>query len=256
MNLKECYDGVKALSPSLDIEPFEIVEEVARIRQFWRPERVRVVLLAESHVYTPQEDFAHSWKIRNPIYDGKLVRFVYCLAYGESSLVSSVSRNPGTSQFWKIFYSCLHQISTNEDFGPISRSTPTDERISNKISLLADLQRAGVWLMDASVVGLNRLKNLTLRKRVLQQCWDYTFSTLQELNPKPNRMIIIGCFVKRVLRKEIASLGIRHVFLPQPQARISAPGYRQFYDVYYQMCSRLSVGVEVEPMERSLGCKE
>ncbi len=50
MNLKECYEGVKALDPDLDIESFEIVEEVSRIRQYWRPETVRVVLLAESHV--------------------------------------------------------------------------------------------------------------------------------------------------------------------------------------------------------------
>jgi hypothetical protein len=255
MNLRECYDGVKALSPSLDIEPFEIVEEVARIRQFWRPEIVRVVLLAESHVYTHQEDFIHPWSIQNPPYRGNLVRFVYCLAYGESSLAPSVSHNSGTSQFWKIFFSCLHQISTNKDFGPIMRSTSTDERIASKISLLTDMKRAGVWLMDASVVGINRLENLTLRRRVLQNCWDYTYSTLQELNPKPSHIIIIGCFVKRALKREIDSLGIKRVFLPQPQAHIAAPGYHQFYDVYYQVCSRSGVGVE-EPMERSFGCKE
>ena len=110
--------------------------------------------------------------------------------------------------------------------------------------------------MDASIVGVNRLKSLTLRKRVLEQCWNYTYSTLQELNPKPEHMIIIGCFVKKALKKQIDSLGIRYVSLPQPQARLPVPGYRKFYDVYYQICSRSGVGIEVEQMERSLGCKE
>ena len=259
MNLKECYDGVKALAPGLDIEPFEIVEEVARIRQFWRPERVRVVLLAESHVYTRQEDFAHLWKIRDTIYQGKFVRFVYCLGYGESSLFSSVSRIPrnrGTSQFLKIFFSCPYQISANEDFEPVLRATPTNERISYKISLLTALKKAGIWLMDASVVGVNRLDSLTLRMRVLQACWNYTYSTLQELNPRPEYMIIIGCFVKKTLKTQIDSLGIRYVSLPQPQARLPKPGYRQFDKVYYQICSKSGPGVEAQQIQQSLGCKE
>jgi len=256
MNLKECYEGVKGLDPDLDIESFEIVEEVWRIRQYWRPETVRVVLLAESHVYTRPEDFVHSWQIPNAIHRGKFVRFVYCLGYGESSLVSSVPRNPGTWQFWKIFFSCIHRVASNEDFRPILRWTPTEKRISNKISLLTDLKEAGVWLMDASMVGVNRLKSLTLRRQILQQCWNYTYSTIHELNPKPDYIIIIGCFVKSALKKEIDSLGIKYVSLPQPQARLPAPGYRQFDEVYYRICSKSGVGVNVGQMKRSLVCKE
>ncbi len=256
MSLRECYEGVRRLDPDLKIDSFEVAEEVSRIRQFWKPETVRVVLLAESHAHTRRKDFANSWQIPKTVYHGRYVRFVYCLANGESRLVPSVPRNPGTSQFWKILFSCLHQISTNNDFRPILRSTPTDDRISNKISVLAGLKREGIWLMDASIVGVNRLESLTLRKRVLQACWNYTYSALQELNPRPEYMIIIGCFVKKALKKQIDSLEIKYISLPQPQAHLPAPGYRQFYEVYYQICSKSGAGVEAQQIQQSLGCKE
>src|SRR5713101_840056 len=98
-------------------------------------------------------------QIRNTIYHGKFVRFVYCLANGESSLVPAVPGNPGTSQFWKILFSCIHQVSQNKDFGPILRSTPDNVRIANKIALLLSLKQAGIWLMDASVISINHLKD-------------------------------------------------------------------------------------------------
>ena len=59
LDLRQCYDGIKGLTPNLDLDSYEVVEEVSRIRELWRPKKVRVVLLAESHVRTSQEDFAN-----------------------------------------------------------------------------------------------------------------------------------------------------------------------------------------------------
>ena len=118
---------------------------------------------------------------------------------------SPVSRNPGTSQFWKILYSCLHKVSTKEDFGPLLRSTSTEKRIGKKIELLHGLRQAGIWLMDGSIVGINR-KSPSLRKKILIQCWNYTHSTLQNLNPRPEQIVVIGCLVKKALKNQLDSL--------------------------------------------------
>ena len=258
MNLRECYEWVRRIDPDLDIDSFEVAEEVSRLRQFWKPETVRVVLLAESHAYTSQKDFV-DWEATDSPYHGKFVRFVYCLANGENTLVSSpVSRNPGTSQFWKILYSCLHKVSTKEDFGPLLRSTSTEKRIGKKIELLHGLRQAGIWLMDGSIVGINR-KSPSLRKKILIKCWNYTHSTLQNLNPRPEQIVVIGCLVKKALKNQLDSLGIKCTTLPQPQAHIPASGYFPFYDVYYQICSPSGTAFDntaADPSGLPGSCKE
>ena len=238
MSLKDCYERIMRLDPDLEIDSFDVAEEVCRIRQFWKPESVRVVLLAESHAYTRQQDFVNSWQIPRTVHHGKFVRFVYCLANGESSLVPSIHRNPGTSQFWKILFSCLNQVSSSEDFGPILRSTPTQERIANKIELLSGLKQAGIWLIDASIVGINRLKDPNARRRVLEYCESYTIPILQGLKPSLEHVIIIGATARDALRSKITSLGIGSTPFPQPQARIPMPGYFQYYKSYFEVCSK------------------
>ena len=53
--LEQCHailSGV--IGPGM--EPLGVIERAEAHRRFWRPERVRVVLLAESHVYTTSEE--------------------------------------------------------------------------------------------------------------------------------------------------------------------------------------------------------
>jgi len=238
MNLRDCYDEVRRLDSGLEIDSLEVVEEVSRIRQFWKPESVKVFLLAESHAYTRQSDFVNSWEIPRTVHHGKFVRFVYCLANGESSLVPSVRRNPGTSQFWKILFSCLNQVSSNEDFRPVLRSTLTQKRIANKIELLSSLKKAGIWLMDASIVGINRMDDPKARRSVLDYCKSYIGPIIGGLKPKLEHVIIIGATARDALRSKIASLGIDSTLIPQPQSHIPAPGYFQFYKSYFEVCSK------------------
>lgn len=143
-------------------ESFEVVRCTEAHRAYWRPHRVRVMLLAESHVFTSSDDLTRR-VCRFP--EGKsiptdmpadFVRLVYCLGYGENGLldqpIDSPRRNPGTPHFWKIFYSCVNRIGISEDFGPILVSrTPNSERIRNKVPLLRELQkRAGTGTWDRS----------------------------------------------------------------------------------------------------------
>jgi hypothetical protein len=238
VNLSECYNGLKKLNLDLDIDSSEIVEEVSRMRELWKPRRVRVVLLAESHAHTRKEDFVTPWRVRDTSYGGKYVRFVYCLANGERELVPSVHQNKGTSQFWKIFYSCLHRVSDNRDFAPILHSTPSDQRIANKIDLLSSLKEAGIWLTDVSIVGINHLKEVRARKAILKHCWQFTGPMLESLDPPPKHVIVIGKLVEKTLKEDIVSLDPHYTPLPQPQAHLPAPGYFPFYKTYHEICSR------------------
>src|SRR5438132_8158422 len=109
MTLGSCYEGVVKMG--CDIDSYKVVEEVERYRQFWRPNRVRVVLLAESHVRTSEEDFNYHWSYgKSPLHQGNFVRFVYCLAYGERD-VACIPSNKGTWQFWLLLSSCLNRPS-------------------------------------------------------------------------------------------------------------------------------------------------
>ncbi len=237
MSLEECYGRVGGLTGDLD--GLDVVEEVERYRNFWRPDSVRVILLAESHVRTSHDDFVHSWsQPTDPAYRGNFVRFVYCLAYGEQTLVD-IRPNSGTPQYWKILFSCLHQVSEKRDFGPILRSYTENakERIDNKIRLLRDLQAAGIWLVDASFVGINGLANDT-KSRILRISWQCRVGPLLKwLDPKPEHIIVIGTAVKNTLYDGLRTLGVERTEIPQPQAHIRG-GYWRHYHQCFDACSK------------------
>lgn len=87
--LRACYDRLSEYishHSTFDIEPYESVELVERYRQYWKPDNVRIVLLAESHVLTTNDDrnFTIKKLDRLPGYPAQYAKFVYCLAYGEN----------------------------------------------------------------------------------------------------------------------------------------------------------------------------
>ncbi len=58
--LIDCYNNLKdILGPSYK-EPFEVVENVNKLKNYWKPEKIKVILLAESQVYTSKEEFSVS----------------------------------------------------------------------------------------------------------------------------------------------------------------------------------------------------
>jgi hypothetical protein len=235
MTIAECYG--RASRQIRDPDTLEVVEAVEGYRKLWKPDKVRVVLLAESHVHTNRNDFEQSWSYGSPpALEGRFVRFVYCLAYGERRLADLPS-NRGTWQFWKIFYSCLNRVSENSDFAPILRRwTPNLEtRMNNKIRLLNHLKREGVWLVDASILAINGLDQ-SLKNEVIRICWKgYVGPMLDSLNPRPERILVIGSGVARTLNVEINALGFTSKVIPQPQAREKS-GYLRHFQTCFDFC--------------------
>ena len=126
---------------------------VAAWRKAWQPKRVRAVLLAESHVAQRDGDLRSrvrtDWTgIRG--LPSQYVRLVYCLGYGESGICSPPPQgNGGTWQYWNIF----GQIARGENQPPKSASS-LSSRLRWKLAVLTELQGRGIWLQDASALGL------------------------------------------------------------------------------------------------------
>ncbi len=234
--LRSCYEKLRPIIGK-DIEPYESVELVEKYRQYWKPNRVRVLLLAESHVFTTDKDRT----IKIPDIPGlrgypkEYAKFVYCLGYGEKDLTEGNShpKKDGTPQFWKIFYSCDHNIKGNKDFDPILLSKTKDDkqRLKNKINLLKSLKEKGVWLVDASIVALYKNgKKLTnsVMSSVIQTSWEgYIKEVIEKSNPE--HIIIIGEDVARII-------GTKYSVIPQPNAHLKEKEHLTNFKKYYKLC--------------------
>ncbi|WP_319419325.1 hypothetical protein [Pleurocapsa sp. FMAR1] len=245
--LYACYERMVNLLGT-DAEPFESVELVEQYRQFWRPDNVRVVILAESHVFTSDDD--RKYRIRE--IDGlsgcptQYARFVYCLAYGENSLTEGSShpcKRDGTPQFWKIFFSCENEISSRESFAPIlKRNNPIDQRIRNKVELLQSLQAHGVWLVDVSIMALynkgKKLSNKAMNQAIRVSWSNYTRRVIEE--SQPNHVIVVGKGVAKVVESELAEImNQSYSVIEQPNAHLSAEKHLNNFKTYRSIISQI-----------------
>jgi hypothetical protein len=227
-DLRGCYEK---LTPVLGagIEDYESVELVEDYRRYWKPQEVRIILLAESHVFTTKDDRAIELiSIPDlPDYPTQYAKFVYCLAYGEKGLAKTPSllNGTGTPQFWKILYSCGNEITIEKtDFKPILKGGASfHDRIQNKIDLLLHLQRSGVWLVDACITALynkNVKPDPSRMASAITTSWKfYTRRVVEECAPK--HVICVGRKIGELLKRDIeGSLGINVTVIDQPNARI------------------------------------
>jgi len=135
--LSDCYSTLLPFLGSAP-EPFEVIERADEHREYWRPPHVRLVLLAESHVYTQAAELDHFLRpdpLLPPDLPKGYVRLVYALGYGEDRLLDRPiegPRNSGTPQYLKLFFSCLNQIRANkgleEAHQSINEYMPEDDR--------------------------------------------------------------------------------------------------------------------------------
>ena len=241
--LKQCYDMILNDNLSLKIDSFSVVKTVHDLREFWKPKNVKVILLAESHVYTKDDEWEILLKPDSSLTKNchnHFVRFVYCLGYGEDHLLSNpVRKNSGTFQYWEIFYSCLNNVRlNNHDFSFILKTGTKDKniRIRNKIDLLNSLKEHGIWLVDASIVGINNEKKLVNRKKIIELCWNNYIGDLIR-SVKPQHIIIIGKTVADVLERNLNGTSIKWTWMFQPQARKPSSVHHAAFDHYFNVCN-------------------
>lgn len=237
MSLEKAYDATATLLRNHGVKPdsFGVVKEVEELRDYWRPSRPCLLLLAESHVATRAEDFAAESdkealdRLGLEGYPRHFVRFVYCLAAGERALLpAGVSANRSKWQFWRILWSCQNNPAV-QHFDLTKRATPdSDDRIAKKVWLLNALRRRGIWLLDASIIGING-QHHALKTEVIRVSWDtYVGPKIAAIDPSPSRIVVIGADVARAAfrsrAKEGVWSGIRYDVVNQPQGDRSKDG--------------------------------
>ena len=229
------------------IEPVEVFARAEEHRAYWKPDRSRVVLLAESHVFT------HPAELRRTLlpFPGLpadaprgFVRLVYALGYGENDQLDQpilTPRNSGTPQYWKIFQSCLRSMGVPIDYGAVQASrTPISlDRLRNKITVLRQLRERGIWLVDASIAALylpGQPKPASrLRKAVLQTSWDAYMKLVVE-EATPSAVLCIGVGVARALGTRLDKIGVPWGTVHQPQAHLSSEEHSRILATYSAVC--------------------
>lgn len=209
----------------LPLEPPEVGTLVERHRWAWKPEKVRVLLIAESHVFTSASDL--SCRVRPDLIPPEarhapeqFVRLVYCLGYGESAVLEGrpEGRNGGTWQFWNLFG---RVAGTGRQ--PTTLQASWQQRIAWKVNTLKVMQEKGVWLLDASLHGIyapgaTRVPP-SLGQRLHEIWWREYGHWLLAQSPGAYR-----CAIGRGVARTLIGLGVPiDGWIYQPQAR-ALPG--------------------------------
>ena len=219
----------------LDPESEVYLQAVRDWRNYWRPEKVRCLLIAESHVHEEQDDTQvqviplHQFGLLDhPI---SFCRLIYCLGYGESDLLTRPARtnHRGTLQFWDIFGALAFCTSHSHAGQPRKGDSDLDERIGWKIDTLKRLKRRGIWLVDACPSGLyvpgqkrKKISDEEFKRRFVEE-------VLPEIDTEELRSTwIIGKTVYEKIADITPSL---KGYVYQPQGwRQSQSGYREHLD--------------------------
>lgn len=176
------------------VESFDAITKVEQHRWHWRPERPRLILIAESHVYTTDTDIEVRINQREigafippgePLPPSQYVGLVYCLGYGENKLLlnrHAKFSNRCTWPFWDLF----GRIACNGKQPRASAGTSLSERLAWKIETLTLLKEIGVWLLDASAhaiyIGDRLRRSPECCQTLHRQWWDHY-----------GRQVVSGC---------------------------------------------------------------
>lgn len=117
--------------------------------------------------------------------------------------------------------------------------TPTKQRIANKIKILKQLKEQGIWLVDASIVGLYKDgKKISNMFEALEESWQsYTRDVV--ISTKPDHVICIGKGVARVVEADLRKLfPSRYTVIPQPNAFLPSEEHLANYKTYSEICFR------------------
>ncbi|MFH1465092.1 MAG: hypothetical protein ABIO70_11970 [Pseudomonadota bacterium] len=208
-------------------ESVEYLERIEAWRRVWRPQRIRVLLVAESHVAECEGDLEA--RVRPPpnappgLPKG-YCRLIYCLGYGEDDLCRPrpQQKNSGTWQFWDIFGATVGGTDNRQP-----RRTDSRTRLAWKLQTLEQMRQRGIWLVDASVVGImspveeRRYEGRRYQDLVRESYRRFVWPAVAA--DRPRQVWVIGMGVGEALR---GLPGIEDdKVIPQPQSR-DATRYR------------------------------
>jgi hypothetical protein len=185
---------------------------------YWKPKDVKVLLLAESHVFTKQSEYSCLFTSHNNTVSN-YTRFIYCLGYGEKDFFKENSSIPkrGTPQFWTLFNKTRHS-----NFAVLKKDERKfNQRIKNKFDLLQNMKNKCIWLIDTSIVGIyNQGKKPinSVYKRILIDSYITNCEPII-LGEKPNLIVIIGKGVNNAIGDLAKKHNISIEVIDQPQAR-------------------------------------
>jgi hypothetical protein len=245
MGLELAYARARDIIGSeLPEECLDVAQEVERLRLAWRPKRVRVVLLAESHVWTSREE-TRSRVTQSDGVETSFARFVYCIGYGEPQVVTPVvtpNKRAAVAQYWRLFHDTVYEPTLDSHIRLLKKGEArSQQRMRNKLDLLNKMREAGVWLVDASVTALyHQGAKLTGSgyDKVLKASWElYIRDVLFKC--APSAILIVGKRVESAIGDDVRqSLGCCIKVIHQPNAHISRDQRNQDRRICFDLCSR------------------
>ena len=164
--LRAAHRTICKFIPKKEQECFDACRIVHNYCKHWRPTKVKVIVLAESHANTP-----HHLVVNGPVmdesflpeYDGprEFVKVVTNIGYGEPECLTGEGlekeKNKGTPQYWELLYTLAWGYSAvaSGKFASeiLKEETDTETRVANKYNTLCSLRDRGVWLVDTSIFG-------------------------------------------------------------------------------------------------------
>lgn len=196
-------------------------------REAFRPARLRLLLLAESHMATSAAELACPLRLPPgldwPVPAG-FVRHVYCPAYGERALVPDLPvHNAGTPQYWQLL------AAADGGAAPTRAAVPDlGARLAVRAALLHRLRARGIWLTDAALVAVagpgGARAGARLHAEAVRESWRlHHAARLPGFDPA--HVLVIGLAVARVLRPALdAAFPGRWRAVPQPMGAARRPG--------------------------------
>lgn len=221
MGLEEAYLRAAAIIGPGRAESPEVALEVELLRLAWKPQNVRVIILAESHVWTTEAETRS--RVRQP--DGVetgFARFVYCLGYGEPLLVlPEVLPNDGTWQYWRLFHDTVR--APDDAYRALQKGGQPHlkARAVAKLALLREMKCAGIWLVDACVTALyqpggTRTASGRAYREILEACWKAHVCELTT-QCSPSAILIVGKDMNSAIGHAVRQVGL--MMLPAAAAR-------------------------------------
>ena len=163
--LTSAHSMIQQILPVEDCEQLDASLLAFEYWQEWKPSNTKVIIMGESHGNTPSDLVSDGPTLMAkliPEYKGtrRFLRVVTNIGYGEpDAMTGGCGENKGSHQYWRLLAMCAYGydfVSENGDFKNqiLSSGEPNvGKRVRNKLSILNELKKKGIWLLDAAFFG-------------------------------------------------------------------------------------------------------